>query len=173
VDKGHGRREVRSIRTTTVLTKGQDWEGLKQGFEVTRERTEKGKTTVEVVDGITSLRPEEADAARLLGGVRDHWRSENCLHYVRDVTLGGGRLPGAQGVGAAGAGGAAQRGGPPAGRGGGRDTVYADTREAVFGPRVARSSRAIPFCHKLICRWPLCRHFPILGGPAIAPEDPP
>jgi predicted transposase YbfD/YdcC len=53
-----------------------------------RERTEKGKTTVEVTHGITSLAPERADAARLLGLVRDHWRIENCLHYVRDVTLG-------------------------------------------------------------------------------------
>lgn len=53
-----------------------------------RERTEKGKTSVEVVYGITSLTPPEADARRLLGLVREHWRIENCLHYVRDVTLG-------------------------------------------------------------------------------------
>jgi hypothetical protein len=70
------------------LTLHQKWPGLAQGFELVRERTEKGKTTVEVVYGITSLRPEQADAARLLGVVRDHWRIENCLHYVRDVTLG-------------------------------------------------------------------------------------
>jgi hypothetical protein len=43
---------------------------------------------VEVVYGITSLRPEQADAARLLGLVWVHWRIENSLHYVRDVTLG-------------------------------------------------------------------------------------
>jgi predicted transposase YbfD/YdcC len=79
---------VRSIRTTTVLTKAQDWAGLKQGFEITRERTEKGKTTVEVVYGITSLAPEQADARRLLGLVRGHWGIENGLHYRRDVTLG-------------------------------------------------------------------------------------
>jgi predicted transposase YbfD/YdcC len=53
-----------------------------------RERTEKGKTAVEVVYGITSLTPEEADAGRLLALVRTHWRMENCLHWVRDVTLG-------------------------------------------------------------------------------------
>ncbi|VTR93875.1 transposase : [Gemmata massiliana] len=29
-----------------------------------------------------------ADAATLLALVRDHWRIENQLHYVRDVTLG-------------------------------------------------------------------------------------
>jgi hypothetical protein len=63
------------------------WPGLAQGFELRRERTIKGKTTVEVVYGITSLRPEEANAARLLQLLRDHWQIENCLHYVRDVTL--------------------------------------------------------------------------------------
>ena len=38
--------------------------------------------------GITSLGAEEADARRLLGLVREHWRIENCLHWVRDMTLG-------------------------------------------------------------------------------------
>jgi predicted transposase YbfD/YdcC len=70
------------------LTLHQKWPGLAQGFELVRERTEKGKTTVEVVYGITSLTPRQADAKRLLRLVRDHWRIENCLHYVRDVTLG-------------------------------------------------------------------------------------
>lgn len=45
-------------------------------------------TTVEVVYGITSLSPDRADAADLLAYLRDHWRIENRLHYVRDVTLG-------------------------------------------------------------------------------------
>jgi predicted transposase YbfD/YdcC len=64
------------------------WPGLKQGFELTRERTEKGKTTVEVVHGITSLPSEKGDAACLLELTRQHWHIENRLHYVRDVTLG-------------------------------------------------------------------------------------
>jgi hypothetical protein len=76
------------LRTTTVLTLHQKWPGLKQGFEITRERTVGGKTTIEVEYGITSLGPDEADAQRLLQLVRDHWRIENCAHYVRDVTLG-------------------------------------------------------------------------------------
>jgi predicted transposase YbfD/YdcC len=61
---------------------------LKQGFELTRERTHKGKTTVEVVYGITSLSRERADAQRLLGLTRWHWGIENGSHYRRDVTLG-------------------------------------------------------------------------------------
>ena len=47
-----------------------------------------GKTTVEVEYGMTSLKPDEADAKRLSDLVREHWRIENELHYVRDVTLG-------------------------------------------------------------------------------------
>ncbi len=88
IDKGHGRIEKRTLRTTTILTKGQEWAGLKQGFELVRERTEKGKTTVEVVHGISSLSPERADAKRLLELNRGHGGIENRLHYARDVTMG-------------------------------------------------------------------------------------
>ena len=76
IDKAHGRIEKRTLRTTTILTKGQDWAGLKQGFEITRERTIKGVTTVEVVYGISSLSPERADAKRLLELNRGHWGIE-------------------------------------------------------------------------------------------------
>jgi predicted transposase YbfD/YdcC len=88
VDKGHGRLEVRTLRVTSLLTRHQDWAGLKQGFALTRERTEKGKTTVEVVHGITSLSRQRADAERLLALTRGHWGIENGAHYRRDVTLG-------------------------------------------------------------------------------------
>jgi len=88
IDKGHGRLEKRTLRITTILTKHQDWKGLRQGFELVRERTKKGKTTVEVVYGITSLSPERADAKRLLDLNREHWAIENGLHYRRDVTMG-------------------------------------------------------------------------------------
>jgi hypothetical protein len=88
VDKGHGRLEVRTLRLTSTLTKQQDWAGLKQGFELVRERTTKGVKTVEVVHGITSLARERADAARMLELVRAHWGIENGSHYRRDVTLG-------------------------------------------------------------------------------------
>jgi predicted transposase YbfD/YdcC len=70
------------------LTKTQDWAGLKQGFELTRERTLQGVTTRETVYGITSLSVEQADASRLLALTRGHWGIENGLHYKRDVTLG-------------------------------------------------------------------------------------
>jgi len=66
----------------------QDWPGLKQGFRVRRWGIRRGKPYEEVVHGITSLPLEKADAKRLLELVRSHWRIENSLHYVRDVTLG-------------------------------------------------------------------------------------
>src|SRR5262245_20789109 len=53
-EKAHGRIEKRMLRTSTILTKHQDWAGLRQGFQVVRERTEHGKKTVEVVHGISS-----------------------------------------------------------------------------------------------------------------------
>lgn len=59
VEKAHGRREKRTLRTTTLLTITQDWAGLGT---------------------------EAADAERLQGLVRGHWAIENHLHYVRDVT---------------------------------------------------------------------------------------
>lgn len=71
-----------------MLTGACHWAGLKQGFELTRERTVKGVTTRETVYGITSLGVAEADAGRLLALTRGHWSIENGLHYKRDVTLG-------------------------------------------------------------------------------------
>lgn len=88
VSKGHGRLEKRTLRTTNALTKGQDWAGLKQGFELTRQRTIKGATSAEIVHGITSLSQERAEAARLERHTRGHWDIENGLHYRRDVTMG-------------------------------------------------------------------------------------
>jgi hypothetical protein len=64
------------------------WAGLKQGFELTRERTIQGVTTRETVYGISSRSVQEADAERLLELTRGHWGIENGLHYRRDVTLG-------------------------------------------------------------------------------------
>ena len=88
LEKGHGRVEKRTVRTTSILTLHQKWPGLAQGLEITRERTVRGVTTVEVEYAMTSLKPEQADAERLAGLVREHWGIENALHYVRDVTLG-------------------------------------------------------------------------------------
>jgi len=86
--KGHGRIETRTITTTTWLNAYLDWPHVGQVFRLVRERRVKGKTTVEVVYGITRLSRQKADATRLLGLTREHWGVENGLHYTRDETLG-------------------------------------------------------------------------------------
>ncbi len=87
-EKRRGRVERRTLESTSILTVFDQWPGLTQGFRITREVTHRGRTTVEVVHGITSLPRGRADAAHLLRAVRNHWQIENQLHYVRDVTLG-------------------------------------------------------------------------------------
>lgn len=46
-----------------------------------------GVVREEVVYGVSSLPPERATAADLLGMVRHHWHIENRSHWVRDVTF--------------------------------------------------------------------------------------
>lgn len=87
-DKGHGRVEVRRIRTTTRLTGYLDWPGVRQVCLLERVRRSKGKVTTETVCAITSLEPKRATAERLLAIARGHWDIENRLHWVRDVSLG-------------------------------------------------------------------------------------
>jgi hypothetical protein len=46
-----------------------------------------GEERVEVVYGVTSLRPERVTPGQLLAFVRGHWHIENKSHWVRDVTF--------------------------------------------------------------------------------------
>jgi hypothetical protein len=68
VDLGHGRIEQRHITTSEALVGYSDWPGLAQVFELGRHvRLQKtGEERVEVVYGVTSLRPERATPERLL-----------------------------------------------------------------------------------------------------------
>ncbi len=88
MDKGHGRKEIRRLLSTTALNDYLDWPDVGQVFELERVRVLKDKTEVEVVYGITSLQRARADAKSLLAWVRGHWGIENGSHHVRDVTLG-------------------------------------------------------------------------------------
>ena len=89
VDLGHGRIEQRNIATSEALVGYSDWPGLAQVFELGRHVMfpKTGKERVEVVYGVTSLRPEWATPERLLTLVRGHWQIENKSHWVRDVTF--------------------------------------------------------------------------------------
>ena len=89
VDSGHGRIEQRNITTSAALVGYSDWPGLAQVFEIGRHVITKktGEERVEVVYGVTSLRPERVTPGQLLEFVRGHWHIENKSHWVRDVTF--------------------------------------------------------------------------------------
>src|SRR5437868_4905904 len=87
-DKGHGRLEIRSIRVSSELKGYSDWPGLEQVFQIRRRWQYKGEWREEVRYGITSLPAPVGIPERLLKCKRGHWTIENCLHYVKDVTLG-------------------------------------------------------------------------------------
>ncbi len=87
VDVGHGRIETRNLTTREALGGDSAWPGLAQVCEVGRHGITKktGTERVEVVYGVTSLRPERATPGRVLELVRGHWALENKSHWVRDV----------------------------------------------------------------------------------------
>jgi predicted transposase YbfD/YdcC len=90
INKGHGRREVRTVHTSPEMNEylAAQWEDLAQVFQIERESVRNGKTTHEVVYGITSVPAEVAAAEEVLSLVREHWHLENRVHWRRDVTLG-------------------------------------------------------------------------------------
>ena len=87
LDKGHGRRERRTLKATTALSEYLDWPGVAQVGQVESEVVKDGKTTHETRYFITSVARAVADAAQLLQWARGHWSIENRSHYVRDVTM--------------------------------------------------------------------------------------
>lgn len=89
IDHHRGRIESRLIKVSQELCcyLQAEWPGISQVAQLTRTRTEKGKTSVEVVYLITILSPGQAGPHELLALVRGHWGIENSLHYVRDVTF--------------------------------------------------------------------------------------
>lgn len=89
-DKGHGRLEVRRLRTSAELDDylAARWPGVQQVFRVERRIRRRGKLTIEYAYGMTSLPPELLPPDALLALVRHHWSIENRAHWRRDVTLG-------------------------------------------------------------------------------------
>ena len=84
----HGdRQEVRELALSADLNDWADWPGLQQVGRLRCLRRRRGETTMETSYLITSLSPEQATPAQLLGLARGHWSIENKLHWVRDVTF--------------------------------------------------------------------------------------
>jgi predicted transposase YbfD/YdcC len=89
VNKGHGRRERRTLWTSTELNDYLDWSGVAQVFRIERviwHEKHRGYTR-QVVYGLTSLSAQQASPKQLLALVRQYWEIETGLHYRRDVTL--------------------------------------------------------------------------------------
>lgn len=88
-DKGHGRIEVRTLTTSSLLQDYLDWPGVAQVFKLERRVSDADNQHphTELVYGLTSLTRTKADPARLLELTRAYWGIENGLHYRRDVTL--------------------------------------------------------------------------------------
>ena len=92
VEKGHGRIEERRVQTSAALNDYVNFPHVGQVFRVERtttvlRRDGSEKRRHEVVYGVTSLRPDQADARRVGELVRGQWEIENRIHWVRDVTF--------------------------------------------------------------------------------------
>lgn len=82
VSKDRGRRARRTIKVA-LAPPWIGFDGADQVAQLRRTVTQNGKKTVEVVYLITS--DKDVDPATLATWIR-HWKMENCLHWVRDVT---------------------------------------------------------------------------------------
>jgi predicted transposase YbfD/YdcC len=86
-----GRLEYRTLTACTALVGYIDWPGFQQALKLERRVVHKATGRVlrqETAYAITSCPPPRATPAALLRVWRGHWRIENQLHYVRDVTFG-------------------------------------------------------------------------------------
>jgi predicted transposase YbfD/YdcC len=87
-DRGHGRREIRTLKILTVST-GIDFPHAAQAIQIRRRRRrldEPKRFTTETVYAITNLQVHQAKPHQLAGWIRGHWSIENKIHWVRDVT---------------------------------------------------------------------------------------
>jgi predicted transposase YbfD/YdcC len=88
-DQGHGRVEVRTLKAATVG--GLDFPHAAQAIQITRRVRDLGanprRWRTITVYAVTSLTTSKAAPWQLAGYARGHWRIENELHWVRDVTF--------------------------------------------------------------------------------------
>jgi predicted transposase YbfD/YdcC len=87
-DRAHGRVEKRTVKVVSVTT-GILFPHARQAIQITRKTRRLHSTTwtTEVAYAVTSLAADQATATQLATWVRGHWRIENRLHWVRDVTF--------------------------------------------------------------------------------------
>jgi predicted transposase YbfD/YdcC len=87
--RGHGRIEKRIVKAVTVAT-GLAFPHAAQAIQITRRTRRPGsrKWRTETSYAITSLPAAQARPDQLAKWIRGHWKIENQLHWVRDVTFG-------------------------------------------------------------------------------------
>src|SRR5215208_2104650 len=88
-DDGHGRlvrRRVFACPDAGAFTTLKDWPGLRAvlAVETIRGTPGRGKVTAEIRHYLSST---ELPPAALAAAIRNHWRIENGLHWVLDVTF--------------------------------------------------------------------------------------
>jgi predicted transposase YbfD/YdcC len=87
-DRGHGRREIRTLKILSVAA-GIEFPQAAQAIQIRRRRRlldEPRRFTTETVYAITDLHAHEAKPWQLADWIRGHWSIENKTHWVRDVT---------------------------------------------------------------------------------------
>jgi len=82
----HGRIESRSIWISSALNSFLDFPDVGQAFAIERNVTIKktGKSSRELIFGITSKTPDQASPEQVLATNRGHWVIENGCHYIID-----------------------------------------------------------------------------------------
>lgn len=88
MDKGHGRIETRLIAVRRIPARlDRHWPGASRICRIERRRELADRCARQIVYAITSLPAERADPAALLDLARQHWRIENSLFHVKDVSF--------------------------------------------------------------------------------------
>ena len=87
--RGHGRIERRIVKADTV-TAGIAFPHAAQAIQITRKTRRPGsrRWRTETSYAITSLPAADARPDQIAAWIRGHWKIENQLHWVRDVTFG-------------------------------------------------------------------------------------
>lgn len=90
-EKNRGRLETRtaSVHNLYLDIQYDGWQDLKHIIRIKRTVEEKGKTSEEIAYFITNA---DLHASEFNKKIRAHWRIENSLHYIKDVTLKEDRL---------------------------------------------------------------------------------
>lgn len=86
-ETNRGRLEIRRVSTFKVENEAlqEIWKDLKSYIKVERLCEEKGLISLETSFFVSNLTTVENNAIFFYKGIRDHWRVENDLHYVKDV----------------------------------------------------------------------------------------